>query len=80
MSLDLRKHRYENPYDTNLLYLRNMTSLQMKPLNEMRWYENYISITLWRIPVSWALPFSKVKAENLMKEFINDLNNEIKRL
>lgn len=77
MSLDLRKHRYENPYDTNFLYLRNMTSLQMKVLEEIRWYENYISITLWRIPVSWALSFSKVEAEKLMKDFINDLNNGI---
>jgi hypothetical protein len=78
MSLYLNERdKYADTYDVNWAYLRNMTSLQMKPLNEMAWtgkYKKYIYDRLWFVPNAWA---SEIVLEDLIKQFINDLNIEI---
>ena len=80
MSLTLgKKDNYANPYRTNWDYLRNMTSLQMKSIEEITWDENYkyIHTNLWSVP--WN-SFSKGDAEHSVNYFIEYLNEELKRL
>ena len=52
MTLYLNKPEiYADAYRTNLDYIKNMTSLQMKPLKEMKWNNhNYIHIDLEVVP------------------------------
>lgn len=68
--------KYTDAYYTNWSYLNNMTDLQMKVLEEMGWYEDYIGITLWRIPAPWVFPYKK-DAKYSTKDFIDDLNERI---
>ena len=80
MALNIDKsYKYANPYNTNRDYLRNMTSLQMKALGKMIWYDllKYIIADLWVIP--WA-SFSKEDVEDSMELFIDMLNKELMRL
>jgi hypothetical protein len=79
MSLWLKDSNYVNPYFTNWNYLDNMTALQMKALGTMLWSEDmeYIYTGLKNIPRAWAY---EEPAKRSVKGFINDLNNEIKRL
>lgn len=78
MTLDLRRHfKYTYSYNTNQNYLHNMTELQMKRLDGMAWtgkYKKYIYDRLWFVPNAWA---SEIVLEDLIKQFINDLNIEI---
>ena len=70
-------YKYANPYDTNWDYLYNMAELQMKRLDGMAWtgkYKKYIYDRLWFVPNAWA---SEIVLEDLIKQFINDLNIEI---
>ena len=70
---------YVNPYSTNWHYLDNMTYLQMKPLEKMR-YDNffpYIHIDLWIIPITNTL---KKDIGSSVENFIENLNTAIKRL
>ena len=80
MTLILNKSEtYADPYRTNWFYLRNMTSLQMKALEEINWDERYkvIQTSLWGIPWSFK---NGIYTENSVKEFIIYLNDEIKEL
>ena len=80
MTLNLdKKEGYANSYHTNLLYLRNMTDLQVKPLNEITWHEffKYIHTGLRDVPNAWK---RKKDTKDSMKGTIKYFNNEIKRL
>ena len=79
MTLWLNDSNYVNSYNTNWFYLNNMNKLQMKALGTMRWSEDmeYIYTGLKNIPRAWAY---EEPAKRSVKGFINDLNNEIKRL
>jgi hypothetical protein len=75
MALDLDEmYKDANPYFTNWFYLNNMTSLQLKALEEMNWYEysKYIHSDLLDIPLIWR-DKSKVR-------FIVSLNSVITEL
>jgi hypothetical protein len=73
------EYKYTEPYYTNWYYLRNMTKLQVKALEEMEWDKYYIRILtdLWGVP--WV-SFSKKDVEDSMELFIDNLNEKIKRL
>ena len=79
MSLDLNERdKYANAYQTNLNYLDNMTSLQVKLLQEgMGGHEKFIYTGLGYVP--YTLP-SKTYAKDSVKESILDLNTEIMEL
>jgi hypothetical protein len=79
MSLDLNERdKYANAYQTNLNYLDNMTSLQVKLLQEgMGGHEKFIYTGLGYVP--YTLP-SKTYAKDSVKESILDLNYGIKEL
>lgn len=79
MSLDLKKHiKYANVYQTNLNYLDNMTSLQVKLLEEgMGGHETLIYTGLWYVPYTLA---SKTYAKDSVKDFIDSLNYDIMEL
>ena len=81
MTLDLRRHfKYTYSYNTNQNYLHNMTELQMKRLDGMGWtgkHKKYIYDRLWFVPNAWA---SETVLEDLIKQFIDDINMEIMRL
>jgi hypothetical protein len=80
MSLELTKSEtYANPYYTNWGYLYNMTSLQVKALEGMKWYEGdkYIDTSLWSVP--W-ISFSMEDVKYSMELFIDNLDKELRRL
>jgi hypothetical protein len=82
MTLDLTKSViYAYPYPTNWDYLHNMTELQVKALNEMKWEERYghkyIDTGLWVVPWTWI---DEKNTKYSMNVFINDLNRELMRL
>ncbi len=80
MALSLYKFEiYANPYTTNWNYLQNMTSLQVKALEEMEWDGEYIrdSLGLWFIPWAWI---EEKSTKNSVEDFMERLNNKIKRL
>ena len=76
MSLDLKKHiKYANAYQTNLNYLDNMTSLQVKLLQEgMGGHETLIYTGLWYVP--WAFS-NEENVKGSVERFISDLNKEL---
>ena len=71
------RHKYVSTYRTNLSYLQNMTTLQVKLLKEMDWIEDFINTDLW--PVPW-ITFSKEDVEYSVEVFIEFLNKELRRL
>ena len=73
------KEIYANPYRTNLNYLLNMTSLQVKALKEMEWIETseYIDTGLWGVPWAWD---NKKDIKESWVRFRNQLNERIKGL
>ncbi len=80
MSLDLDESAiYANPYTTNWYYLRNMTKLQVKALEEMEWDGEYIrdGFGLWVVPLAWV---DKKRTEDSVEDFIIELNNKINGL
>jgi hypothetical protein len=80
MTLELTKYViYADPYRTNWHYLDNMTSLQVKALEEIHWDKYYrrIHTGLWSVPL---IRIDENSTKNSVKGFIVDLNNEIKRL
>ena len=79
MSLALNETgNYANVYFTNWAYLNNMTKLQMKPLKEMEWNRafEFIHDNLDSVAITYVYE----NIEYSMKQFINDLNNAVKRL
>ena len=74
-----KRDKYADPYRTNWAYLNNMTWLQMKALKEMEWNENskYIHTNLSFVP--W-ISFTEWDAEHSVNYFIENLNEELKRL
>jgi hypothetical protein len=74
-----KKEIYANSYHTNFDYLLNMTSLQVKALEEMEWDKYYIRILTDLGDLPWAFP-SKSDTKNSTKVFIIGLNREIKKL
>ncbi len=80
MALDLDKYViYADPYRTNWHYLDNMTSLQVKALEEMEWDGEYkeINASLWYVPRAWV---DKKRTEDSVEDFIIELNNKINGL
>ena len=77
MSLWLTEGIYPDPYNTNLNYLRNMTSLQMKALKEMTWDNGYILTGLVLIPFEWA---REKDAERFTEYFADYLNEKLMEL
>lgn len=80
MTLNLnKKSKYTSPYYTNWGYLRNLTWLQMKSIEEMTWGDEYkkIHTGLWDVPNAWHI---RKYAKDSMRYFISDLNKQIKRL
>jgi hypothetical protein len=80
MSLDLKKHLgYADPYNTNWDYLQNMSSLQVKALEEMNWYwrSKEIDTSLLQLPYAW---FYREDAKASVKRFRYSLNNKIRGL
>ena len=78
MSLILNeKEIYADTYETNWNYLRNMTEVQMKLLEDMDWNGAYINNSLSDFP--WTgnnRKYAKISVE----AFRNQLNNELMRL
>jgi hypothetical protein len=77
MTLTLyKKANYVYPYNTNRNYLHNMTSLQVKPIEEMEWNEDskHIEEDLWIVP--WN-SFTEWNVERAAKHFIERLNDKI---
>ena len=77
MTLNLnKKAKYTSPYYTNVDYLHNMTSLQMKALEEMTWIGAYkeIDTSLRYVPDAFS---RKIRS---MRYFVNALNGKIKGL
>ncbi len=75
MTLNLHKFIiHTDPYRTNWDYLRNLTWLQMRALEEMKWYGDYIDTGLLVVPL---FSYSKENVKYSMEEFINDLNKEL---
>ena len=70
-----KKGKYAYPYFTNRNYLRNLTELQMIPLEEMEWNKGYkyIDTSLWEFP--W-ITYSK-SAKKITEAFIKRLNEDI---
>ncbi len=78
MSLELTKSEtYANPYYTNWDYLRNLTWLQMRALEEMKWYGDYIDTGLLVVPL---FSFSMEDVKYSMELFIDNLDKELRRL
>ena len=73
-----KSYKYAYPYYTDLDYLRNLTELQMIPLKEIKWEEEYkyIHTGLWFVP--W-ITFPKGDAKDV-KVFIDNLNEKIMEL
>lgn len=71
------RHKYVSTYRTNLSYLQNMTSLQVKLLKEMEWIEDFINTDLWAVPDTWP---SNEHIKNIVNNFIENLNTELMRL
>ena len=78
MSLWLNGTDYASPYFMNWRYLINMTSLQMKLLEDMEWHYNFqfINDDLESVP----LTYSYWNREKFMNDFKNRLNIQIMRL
>lgn len=79
MTLDLNKFViYADPYTTNRNYLRNMTKLQVKALEEMklkrRYRYKYINTGLWHVPWAWI---EEKSIKYSVKDFIDSLNESI---
>jgi hypothetical protein len=72
-------NKYADAYYTNWHYLYDLTDLQMELLEEINWSQKYkeIDTSLWYIPVAFH---NDTKLKDSVKDFINDLNNEIMEL
>ncbi len=78
MTLHLHKSEiYADPYRTNLFYLRNLTELQMIPLEEMKWIGAEINGDLWSVPWAWI---DKKNTKDSAEGFMKRLNEELRRL
>jgi len=73
------KEIYENSYYTNWNYLQDMSELQMELLQGMEWDEDYEHILTGLSDLPWAFSYKK-DAEYSIKEFIDDLNKELRGL
>ena len=79
MTLILRKRsEYINPYLTNLGYLRNMASLQMKLIGKMEMEKE--DLFIFDTDLVPFMGTSKANSEYIMNVFVNHLNAKIKGL
>lgn len=80
MSIWVRKiYKYAYAYYMNWSYLENMTALQMKPLDETTWDEDYEPILTDLSGLPWAFS-SKEEAKESVIDILIVLEHEIMRL
>ena len=74
-----KRDKYADIYDTNWSYLHNMTSLQLKALEEMKWHEDskYIHTELWVVPLAWI---DEKSTKHSVGGFMERLNEKMMEL